>query len=65
MIRDIENIEKTKVSVYLKNGNCFLKKDITSAPSGEHDRIVCFWDDDIIKIFPIDVVEYWEYSFDE
>ncbi len=64
MIKNLKNQEVMKINVYLRDGSKFIGKDITNQPMGEHDRIISFWDGNIIKIYPLDLVQRFEYTFD-
>lgn len=59
MIRAITSNE-LKINVFLKNGKKYLNKDIPDRPFGEHEKIVCFWHENIIRGYPINDVEYFE-----
>lgn len=49
-----------KINVILKNGEQFLRKDIINQPFGENEKLVYFWLDDIIRVYPMGAVEYME-----
>ncbi len=44
------------ISVTLKNGSKYENKDIPEAPFGQHDRVVSFWHEDAILVFPMSEV---------
>jgi hypothetical protein len=46
-----------KMSVFTKDGRTFLNRDIPSAPFGENERTVSFWNEDILLIFPLSEIE--------
>lgn len=65
MVRDPLS-ENIKINVYLKNGDSFIGKDITSNPVGSKERVVSFWlDNDTIRVYPVDEVRYFEYVFED
>ena len=64
MVKEPVNRENMKVNVFLKDGTELLGKDVTPQPMGEHERVVSFWDGDVIKVYPFDLVERLEYTFD-
>ena len=45
-----------KINVFLKNGDCFNDKDIPNQPFGEDGRVVSFWDEDRLIVFPMDEI---------
>jgi hypothetical protein len=45
MIKTPKDYNELTVSVFLKDGGVYLKKDTTNAPMGEHETVICFWDD--------------------
>ncbi len=65
MIRPINLEGNLKVNVFLKTGVSFLGKDITQRPCGDHDRIVAFWDGDVIIIIPMTEVKLIEFFEDK
>lgn len=64
-IKDITGTENIKINVILRDGTQFIGKDITPKPMGEHDRVISFWDERKLKAYPLDLVEYFEYTFDK
>tara|TARA_R110000765_G_scaffold422660_1_gene530592 strand:- start:1248 stop:1439 length:192 start_codon:yes stop_codon:yes gene_type:complete len=59
MIRNPTVTENMTLTVILKDGRQFEKKDITDQPFGEHERVVSFWDGEVVKVFPMaEVAEY-------
>ncbi len=59
MIRIPEN-RQLLMNVKLKSGEMFENKDITDSPFGEHERLVCFWNGDKIRVYPMHDIEYLE-----
>ena len=53
MLRDPESYKNATMTVVLKDGRVFSRRDITSAPFGDGERFVCFWDNDDIKMIPM------------
>jgi len=64
MVRVPENSDSITVSVYLKNGDFFERKDCTMAPTGEHETLISFWEGDDIVVFPLEQVDRFIYHFD-
>lgn len=62
MIRNFDNYnENILINVKLKSGEFFEKMDISSAPLGQNERMVSFWIDGKIRVYPMCDVEYFEY----
>ena len=59
MIRDLDNPEKMKIKIVLKDNN-FIIGDITSNPFGDNENLVSVWVEDRVRIFPIKDVSYIE-----
>ncbi len=58
MIKDAENLANAKMNLYLKDGRTFKYRDIPSAPFGENEHMVSFWEtEDKISVFPLNLVE--------
>jgi hypothetical protein len=55
MTREIKEV--TSVSVYLKNGERWEYKDIPIQPTGEYEKVISFFDDDNLIVYPLDQVE--------
>ena len=53
MLRDPASYKNATMTVTLKDGTVFSRRDITSAPFGDRETFVCFWDNDDIKLVPI------------
>ena len=53
MIREPENMDKVQLTVITAGGEVYAKRDTTSCPFGQHDRIVAFWDDAGLVTIPI------------
>ena len=63
MIRVPTQYETMRLNVFLKNGDRFLGKDTTNLPLGDNECTVCFWEEDILMIFPMEQVERLEMLF--
>lgn len=59
MIRDAEKDNLT-INVFLKNGRIFLEHDIPPNPLGDNDQFVAFWFGDVIRVYPMSEVAYFE-----
>jgi hypothetical protein len=58
MIRDLESFENISITVRLKNGDLYEKRDTTSQPFGKEEKVVCIWtSENTLTIFPMDVVD--------
>lgn len=64
MVRVFES-ENYKISVFLKDGQTFLNKDIPTKPFGDTERIVAFWNEDKILMIPMDQVDFIEFFEDK
>ncbi len=53
MIRTPEKDSDITISIWLRNGDSFEKKDITDKPFGDNERIVSFWDGDSVTVLPM------------
>ena len=51
-IKDINSNDVT-ISVFLKNEDYFLEKDMTSKPFGDNDKFVSFWSEGSLVIIPM------------
>ncbi|RLI66867.1 MAG: hypothetical protein DRO67_00395 [Candidatus Asgardarchaeum californiense] len=58
MIREFKNPEYVQITVVLRDGYVYERKDIPEAPLGDGEKYVSFWDDDHIKIIPLDLVDH-------
>lgn len=63
MIKNPENTKGMTISVYLKNGEEFLDKDITNQPITEKVTFICFWLEGKIRAYPASEVRMFEYGF--
>ena len=57
--------QKAKTNVYLKDGEEYLGKDITSKPMGDNDRFMSFWESGGIVIIPMDLIKRAEIYFED
>jgi len=61
MVRDPEGNEALiTVNVFLKNGESFLGKDVTSNPFGDNGSVMSFWHNDLIRSYPMADIAYIE-----
>lgn len=60
MMRDPLNWENMVVTVKLKTGHIFRDKDITSGFSGNTERVISFWHNDSVRVYPLQDIEYYE-----
>lgn len=60
MIKDPSDLKRMTITVKLRNGQLFANKDTTARPFGESERVVAFWQDGVIRTYPMDLVEYVE-----
>lgn len=63
MIKPADEGKDITISVYLKNGEEYLYKDITSDPFGNREAMVGFYHNDKFRIYPISEVLMIEYNF--
>ena len=63
MIKEPKNMQSLKLNVFLKNGTSYLNKDTTPKPFGEMERVVGFWDEDMIIMIPMEQVYRVELVF--
>lgn len=63
MIRNPENHENLTLNVFLKNGEEFLGKDATNQPLGDNERVVSFWNDGKLVVYPMEQVDHIEMIF--
>lgn len=65
MIKEPAGYENATISVFLKDGRSFDRRDMTSSPLGQNERIVCFWADDCSVVgFPLEIVDRFVMHFD-
>jgi hypothetical protein len=65
MIGQLEVLESEdiRINVYLRDGSKFIDKKISNQPTGEHERVVSFWNGDILTVYPLDLVQRYEFTF--
>ncbi len=63
MIREPKNENCVKINVYLKSGETFIDKDIPANLMGNNDQIISFWYGNILRLYPLSEVKYFEYTF--
>lgn len=61
MTVDPENFDNATISIYLKDGRKFENKNI---PSTVDTSVVACWDEDKIRVFPLDAVKEYTLYFD-
>lgn len=61
MIVDPDKFNSMTISIYLKDGRKFENKDV---PSNINDLRVACWDEDKIRVFPLDEVREYTLRFD-
>ena len=59
MIR-LPEVNSFKINVKLKDGTMFSGKDTIYKPFGESEKLISFWIDDVIRIYPMEQVNYIE-----
>ena len=66
MIKFPEHTENVRVTIRMKVGTYYIKKDITDQPFGENERLISFWlNDTIIRTVPLEDVEYIDFHFEK
>lgn len=66
MVRRHPSGENITISLYLKNGDAFVDKDITNSPFGNAERQVSFWlNETTIRSYPMSEVSYIELKFNQ
>ena len=60
MIKDPSNTATLTLTVKLRNGETFTGVDTTSRAFGETEKVVAFWLDGKVRIYPMELVEYIE-----
>ena len=63
MIRKEDEYTNTTISVYLLDGKVFENCDVPAQPFGEYERVVYFYYNDKIHIYPMSQIEHIEMSF--
>ena len=64
MMKDPKTAQNVTISVFLKDGRSYERKDISSAPLGNNERFVCFWEGDDVIAFPLENVDRFVMHFD-
>lgn len=59
---DVVVATDTTISVTLKDGTQFSRVRTTTRPFGDHDRIVMFWVDGVLRVYPMGVVALVEFT---
>lgn len=57
--------EDISINVFLINGEKFINKDIPQTPLGETERVLSFWDDDKLAMYPMSQVSKIELVFNK
>lgn len=57
--------EDMSINVFLKNGEEFTNRDIPQAPFGEFEKVVYFWDNGKLVMYPISQVSKIELVFNK
>jgi hypothetical protein len=66
LIKQPQNYESAKITVYLKNGTVYEHKDITGSPLGETERLLSFWEEDgNLLVVPMEQVHYFIMHFEQ
>jgi hypothetical protein len=65
MMKDPTNDEALKLNIWHNNGDVFLGKDTTTAPTGQHGDIICFWEGNGLVIYPMREIKKIEMYFEE
>jgi hypothetical protein len=60
MVKDPDSSNLT-INVKLKTGELFENKDMPSNPLGNHETIVSFWVGNVIRVYPLTNIEYYEF----
>ena len=63
MIKVPENENNLELNVFLKNGKTFLNKDVPNQPMGKNERVVSFWNDDRLMVYPMEQIDHIEIIF--
>ena len=63
MIKDPDNFENLQISVYLKDGRIFERRDVPNVSEETGAMSVQIWDEDVIRVFPIDMVKEYVLHF--
>jgi hypothetical protein len=65
MIREAENLDNAKITVFLKNGVVYAKEDVPPNPISEQGGIITFWVDEKLFNIPLSSVDHFFFTFDE
>ena len=57
MIREPKNMDNVQLTVVTIDGEEYVKRDTTSCPFGQHERVVAFWDDAGLVTLPMSQVK--------
>jgi hypothetical protein len=63
MIREFPETENMQINVFLKSGKTFMNKDIPSNCMEMMSRTITFWDDEKLKVYPIESIEHLEITY--
>lgn len=63
MIRNPKN-GPAKANIFLKDGTEYLGRDVVERTFGEHDRMVGFWNNDVLVCIPMSEVKRVEFIFE-
>ena len=63
MIKEPASYASMTISVFLKDGRSYERRDTTPSPLGQSERIVCFWDGDSVVSFPLENVDRFVMHF--
>ena len=63
MIKVPESMENLKLNIFLKNGEVFNNKNTTNQPMGECEKVVSFWHDEKLVVYPMAQVDHIEMVF--
>jgi hypothetical protein len=66
MIREMSDgmARSIRISVYLKDGRSFRQRNVPPNFFGDHERVVSFWEGDVLMVYPMRDVEHVEYHFE-
>lgn len=59
MIRIPDPESEFSINVKLKTGETFTNKDIPTRFMEEGSRVLCFWEGDALRCYPLEDVEYF------
>lgn len=57
MIREPEKMDKLQITVVTVGGVVYAKRDTTSCPFGQQERVVAFWDEAGLVTLPMHQVK--------